>query len=299
MSTYVDGMPQIGARRYRAITRLALWSICGIIVTGAAVRLTGSGLGCSDWPTCEDNRLVAPFEFHAQVEFINRLITGLVSLSVIAALAASFLRVPRRRDLTRWSSGLIVGVAAQVVIGGMVTLSDLKYSVVAIHFLVSMVLVWAAVVLVDHAADEKADRPGAPPPRCRWSPDARIIVGLVALVLCTGPLVTSAGPHAGDQDVARLSLDLSSVARVHAVSVWLLCAAVAVIAFRRRHGAVNLLAAIVVQGIIGYTQYFSDVPALLVGIHVAGSVVVWVMAIRYALDTRIDDEVPEPSMVAA
>ncbi|OWY59411.1 hypothetical protein B7486_74705, partial [cyanobacterium TDX16] len=103
-------LPRSSPTAYRRITLAALLALCGIVVTGAAVRLTGSGLGCSDWPTCEDDRLVAPLEYHAMVEFVNRTITGFVSVAVILAVLGSLVRVPRRRDLTWWSLGLVAGV---------------------------------------------------------------------------------------------------------------------------------------------------------------------------------------------
>ena len=134
-----------------------------IVVTGAAVRLTGSGLGCTDWPTCEDGRLVAArsSDAPAMVEFVNRLITGLVSVAVIVAVLGSLVRVPRRRDLTWLSSGLVAGVLAQIVLGGLVVLFDLTPVLVLGHFLLSMVLV--------------AERRRAPPPgrRARRAAPAR------------------------------------------------------------------------------------------------------------------------------
>lgn len=277
---------------YRRITFVALVALCAIVVTGAAVRLTGSGLGCSDWPTCERGEFVASLDFHPMIEFINRLITGVVSVAVIVAVLASLVRRPRRRDLTMWSLGLVFGVIAQIVIGAVVTLSDLRYSVVAGHFLVSMVLVWAAVVLLERAgwADDEPREPGPARVPARW------LLGLCTLVLLTGPVVTSAGPHAGDADVERLPLDLGWAARIHSLSVWCFIAAIVWTGWRTatRHDAIgrrrmtDLLVAAVAQAGIGYAQYFTGVPAILVGIHVAGATLVWVMTIRasLALSTR-------------
>ena len=134
-------LPRVSPRAYRRITLLALCAQVFIMVTGAAVRLTGSGLGCSDWPTCEQDRLVAPFEYHAMIEFLNRTITGLVSIAVIAAVLGSLLRAPRRADLTWWSLGLVAGVVGQIVLGGLTVLFELQPPFVIAHFLLSMVLV--------------------------------------------------------------------------------------------------------------------------------------------------------------
>jgi len=292
-------------RQYVRITQVALAGLAAIIVTGASVRLTGSGLGCTDWPLCEQGKPVAPLEFHAMVEFVNRLITGLVSAAVALAVLGSLRRRPRRRDLTRWSWLLVAGVVAQIVIGAFVTLSELKYSVVAVHFLVSMVLVWAAVVLMHKAGDVALDAPDVLDgtvvgPRRRWSTEAKLLVGLGAAVLVSGATVTSAGKHPGalpdssgvEHVVDRLPLDIGSVARIHSVLVWLLCLTTVVTALRLRSrgeaafgAASQLLVVVVAQGALGYVQYFSGVPALMVGFHVAGAILVWVMALRVAFAT--------------
>lgn len=286
--------PTTGSRRitvssgaYRRITQAALLALCAIVVTGAAVRLTGSGLGCSDWPTCEEGRFVASLDFHPMVEWINRLITGLVSLAVAVAVLGSLVRTPRRRDLTIWSLALVGGVVAQILIGAVVTLSELSYGAVAVHFLVSMVLIWAAVVLVERAGrpDGEIRVPG--PYRRR----ALGLAGWAALLLATGAVVTSAGPHAGDKDVKRLPLDLEWAARLHGVVVWVFLAAIAWWGYQlARSGdrvlqrrATDLLVAAVAQGAIGYTQYFTGVPPVLVGLHVAGATLVWVMTLRLTL----------------
>ena len=119
--------------------RIALGLLAAIVVTGAAVRLTGSGLGCSDWPTCEQDRFVPEAEFHGWVEFGNRLVTGLVSGAVALSVLGSLARTPRRTDLVAWSWGLVAGVAAQILLGGIVVLSHLNPWLVLGHFALSMV----------------------------------------------------------------------------------------------------------------------------------------------------------------
>ena len=132
--------------------------LAAIVVSGAAVRLTGSGLGCPDWPNCDDGRLVAPIEKHALVEFTNRTITGLVSVAVILAVLGSIWRVPRRRDLIWLSWGLVAGVVAQIVLGGVTVLVDLSPPFVMAHFLLSMALLADAVVLHDRASQPDGPR---------------------------------------------------------------------------------------------------------------------------------------------
>ena len=141
--------------RYRSITGTALVALVVIVITGAAVRLTGSGLGCSDWPTCEEDQLIADLEAHAMIEFVNRLITGVVSVAVIAAVLGSFFRRPRRRDLTWLSVGLVAGVIGQIVLGAFVVLTHLNPWLVLGHFLLSMVLVANAVALHARAAQHR------------------------------------------------------------------------------------------------------------------------------------------------
>lgn len=287
--------PQLTPPQYRVVTVVALWLLCAIVVTGASVRLTGSGLGCTDWPGCEQRRFLAAWEFKPMVEFVNRMITGLVSLAVIAAVAGSLVRRPRRRDLTNWSLLLIAGVVAQIIIGAFVTLSDLTYSIVAVHFWVSMALVLGAVVLCDRAATPDDTFPL----RRVWSRDGRIVVGLTTLVLITGPAATNAGPHAGSENVKRLPIDLKLTVQVHSASAWVLCIAVLLIARRRREQITPLLTAIVAQGAIGYFQYFAGVPAAVVGVHVAMATLLWVMAIRFGLSSREDAIVTDRELVDA
>ena len=282
---------EISPELYRKITVIAVIALSAIIVTGAGVRLTGSGLGCTDWPTCEENQFHPPLEFHAMIEFVNRLITGLVSAAVIAAVLGSLRRNPRRKDLTRWSWSLVVGVVAQILIGALVVFSELSYSTVAVHFLVSMVLVWAAMVLWDRAG--RADDDTA---RRRWPSAVRALVAFATLVLISGSVVTSTGPHSGDDEATkRLPLDLGQTVRYHSLFVWLTCATVVLLMVQlqrsRSVGSTSeatwkagyqLLIAVVAQGAIGYTQYFTGVPAGLVGLHVLGATVVWILTLRLA-----------------
>ncbi|MEQ8716515.1 MAG: COX15/CtaA family protein [Acidimicrobiales bacterium] len=287
---------RISPERYRAITVVALVALAVIIVTGAAVRLTGSGLGCSDWPSCEEDQFHADLEYHALIEFVNRLITGIVSIAVIAAVLGSLARRPRRRDLTLWSLGLVAGVLGQIVLGGLVVIYHLTPWLVISHFLLSIVLIWNAVVLhhrsgiPDHLAD------GAHRPRDGHGPAQVRLVRLTSLLtlgaVVTGTIVTGSGPHGGDEDVERLGFDVPDVARIHGSTVVALClVAIGLAVVLRREGASaeqitrsnTVLAVIVAQAAIGYVQYFNDVPVLLVGFHVAGSVALVTVVLRLHL----------------
>jgi cytochrome c oxidase assembly protein subunit 15 len=303
--------------RYRRVTLLSLWLLSFIVVSGASVRLSGSGLGCSDWPTCERDQLVAEVsDVHAMVEFVNRLITGLVSAVVIAAVLGSMMLADRRRDLTMWSWGLVAGVIAQIIVGALVVWEHLPPSLVITHFLLSMVLVWNALVLHHRAA-----MPAASPP-VRHLPaelaKARLLSALATAVLVTGTIVTGSGPHSGSEteetrdaltaqgvdvsgldaselEVDRLPFDVPDVARIHAVVVLAFLAATLWLLYhlwRSRQTpdlfrvGQRLVYLILIQAAIGYIQYFSDVPPLLVGFHIAGATAVWVATIDLHLRVR-------------
>ncbi len=284
---------------YARLTRFALWALAAIVVTGAAVRLTGSGLGCDDWPTCSEDRFVADLEYHALVEFVNRLFTGVVAIAVIAAVLGSWKRRPRRSDLTALSLGLVAGVLAQVVLGALLVKTELDPRFTMGHFLLSMVLLQNAAVLDARARGDAGPavterRPGdstlderRPDGLTRLMLWAVLAVGAVLLV--TGTLVTGAGPHAGDTRAERLPLLVREVARVHSIVALALLGMVVWTWWRLRTagskgrwrmGRVAVLLA--VQGAVGYTQYFAGVPALLVGVHVALASVVWIEIVKAA-----------------
>ena len=180
-------LPRLSPRAYRRITLLALLAQVFITVSGAAVRLTGSGLGCSDWPTCENNRVVAPFEYHAMIEFVNRTVTGLVSVAVILAVLGSLLRSPRRRDLTWWSLGLVGGVIGQIVLGGLTVLFELRPPFVIAHFALSMILIWNAFVL--HERSKYAQSPALPVVPRNVRILGRLLVVAASITIFTGTIV--------------------------------------------------------------------------------------------------------------
>lgn len=305
----------ISPEAYRTITVVALVALVAIIVTGAAVRLTGSGMGCPTWPTCEDGSLVPRGQTgeHGWIEFLNRLFTGLVSVAVALAVLGSLRRHPRRPDLTRWSWGLVAGVFAQALLGGIVVFLHVAPIAVAGHYLLSAVLVWNAVVLhhkagepdvpsaePDHATSARTGagllERGADSRRALATPELRrwsgLMVALGGLVLVTGTLVTGSGPHGGDEAADRLPFAVVTVARVHSATVWVFLAVAVVVLRLAERGHADpavvdrgrlLLATIVAQGALGYVQYAAGVPEILVALHVLGSVLVWVVVLQFHL----------------
>ena len=286
---------QISPARYRVIAIGALIALSVIIVTGAAVRLTNSGLGCDDWPNCNSQSLIDVSSQHAAIEQINRLFTGVVGFAVIAAVLASLRRVPRRRDLTLISLWLVLGVVANAVLGGISVKVDLHPMAVQGHMLLSMMLIVAGCVLVRRSGEPD----GVPRERVVTRPTERLVwleFALVTLAIVMGTVVTGAGPHAGDETAERLDVAIPTVARLHAVSVLTAIAIALLLAWRirtiaadRRALATPLsrwIAIALVQAALGYIQYFSDVPELLVGIHVLGATLVMIATTYLLLDTR-------------
>jgi heme a synthase len=288
----------LSPQAYRRITLVALLSLAFIIVTGGAVRLTGSGLGCPEWPNCDDGRLVAPLDYHALVEFVNRTVTGLVSLAVIVAVLGSLVRRPRRRDLVWLSLGLVGGVLGQIVLGGLTVLFELRPPFVMAHFLLSMVILANAVVLHWRAGEptESGQLPAGPTSPPRVDPDVRrfgsVILATTALVVFLGTVVTAAGPHGGDEKAERLDVPIHRAAQVHGAGAMLLLgmvvAMVLLLGRARYPGEVRqrgrvLLAVVVAQAGIGYLQYFTGVPVVLVGAHIAGATLLWATVVRFRL----------------
>jgi cytochrome c oxidase assembly protein subunit 15 len=284
----------LSPRQYRAVTIAALFAICAIIVTGSAVRLTGSGLGCADWPRCSSSKFIDVSSPHAAIEQLNRLFTGLVSAAVIGAVLGALVRTPRRRDLTLLSLGLVAGVLAQIVLGGITVLVDLHPAAVQGHMLLSLVLVADAVVLV-HRAGEPDDGLAVRPVSPEISRHTIAIAAFTAVALVTGTVVTGAGPHAGDEEARRFGVAIADAARVHATSVLLTVALMAALAWRLRSRPAERseiadwvsawIFVALLQGAIGYVQYFNEVPALLVGLHVFGATALWALTVALVVRT--------------
>ena len=271
------GRWRLSPERYRAICIAALALLAIIVVSGAGVRLTGSGLGCDDWPNCNNEKLIDVSSKHAAIEQINRLFTGLVAVGVVLAVLGSRLRTPRRRDLTLLSWGLVAGVVGQVVLGGITVLVDLHPAAVQGHFLLSMVLIANAVVLVYRSglpSRERVPRVSLPIRRHVWA-----VAVASAIVVLLGTVVTGSGPHAGDEEARRFGFAIHRVAQLHSVSVWITVAIVAALMFRLRSrrtdrevldgSLIAWMCVAVLQGGVGYLQYFTDIPPALVAIHIA------------------------------
>jgi cytochrome c oxidase assembly protein subunit 15 len=283
----VSRLPRISPSTYRRVTLVALVALCAIIVTGGAVRLTGSGLGCSDWPGCEQERFVAPLELHPMVEFVNRLITGVVSAAIALAVLGSLRRDPRRRDLTWLSLGLVAGVIGQIVLGAFTVAYELAPPFVMGHFLLSLVLVANAVVLHERASDL---RPVAVEPATRRL--TLLLLPALAVAVLAGTVVTGTGPHGGDEDARRFGFEIESVTRIHSLAVIaFVVLLLGVLGRAGREGAPKpfqerarqLLLVSCAQAAVGWVQWFAGVPALLVGIHILGATLVWAAACRLVL----------------
>jgi cytochrome c oxidase assembly protein subunit 15 len=282
------------------LRRLALASLVanvGIVVTGGAVRLTGSGLGCTTWPRCTDRSYTTTpaMGIHGTIEFGNRMLTFLVGALAVACLVAAVLQKPRRRSLVTWAALVLAGIPLQGVIGGITVLTDLNPWVVGCHFLASMAVLVAAYQLWVRASDRPAS-PGLPGPLTTL---VRVIVGVTAVVLAVGTVVTGSGPHAGDANARRTGLDPQEVSQLHADLVFLLLGLSVALWFALRavdaprpaqRAAGWLLGAELAQGVVGFVQYFTHLPALVVGLHMLGACLVWLAALATLESAR-----PRPS----
>jgi len=287
----VKRLPTVSPLAYERIAWAALAVLTLIVFTGAAVRLTGSGLGCPDWPRCDGSSLAPELQINGLIEFGNRLLTFLVALPCIAAFVAAFRRRPYRRDLRRIAFLLPLGVAAQAVVGGFTVWYGLAPGYVMAHHGLSMLLIIAAVALVWRARYEPGNRPVARDRGATWA--VRALLPLGAIAIFAGTVATAAGPHAGGDgtgdEVVRLrwygleTLDwaikqharIATVLGLAAVAVWFLLR-------RRRADAVTrrsltlVCLALAAQGVIGTVQYALELPAEIVWVHVALAALTWI-----------------------
>jgi heme a synthase len=313
-----------------SMRRLALAGVAanaGIIVTGAAVRLSESGLGCPDWPDCTTKSLVATHTpgqtmVNTWIEFGNRLFTFVVMAVAVAVFIAAWrLRVPgpdssassaglnggpqRRPDLVWLAAAQPAGVVAQAVLGGITVLTALNPAMVSVHFLVSMAIVGASVVLYVRCAE------GVTRPRPLVRPDLRVlsavVIAVAGVMLAAGTVVTGSGPLAGNAAAPRYHLPLEGATQLHADIGWLFAGlAVALAVGLRLTGAPPravrlgwvLLGVLAAQGTLGYVQYFTGLPPVLVGIHVLGSVLVWITALRLFFALRDRGSIMDATVVA-
>jgi cytochrome c oxidase assembly protein subunit 15 len=293
-------------RGIRAVYVANLVAQTGIVVTGAVVRITESGLGCPTWPECVDGSIAPTAEqaesFHKYIEFGNRLLTFVLALLAIAAIVAAVVDALRRRGvglparpvLTRLAMVPFLGTVAQAVLGGITVLTGLSPLVVGAHFLVSMVLVALCTVLVQRAG-EPADTPRVLLVTKGIRAGIHILTAVMAGVVVVGVLVTASGPHAGDAETPRLGLDPQTISWLHADLVFLAIGLLGglIVALRSTgapeaigHWAVVVLLLFLGQAGIGYVQYFTGLPWVLVAFHVLGAVIVWWATVRLLLSTR-------------
>jgi cytochrome c oxidase assembly protein subunit 15 len=264
-------------------TAILLFLQSFIVVTGAAVRLTGSGLGCPTWPECVEGSFTPVAgqiegQFHSWVEFANRLLTFVLVLAALITLIAVL--KARRRDLRLLAVGQVLGILGQGVLGGITVLTDLNPLTVAAHFLISTILIAAATSLFTrrHRPARKKESQRTP------VIFSRAHVSLTAIVIILGTIVTGAGPHAGDIDTPRLDLRIQSVTLAHGVAVAILLLLTLFFFLspkteeitKKRLAIFGLLN--LAQGAIGVIQYIQGVPELLVAAHILGSVIIWISA---------------------
>lgn len=287
---------------------LRRWALGGvitsalIILTGAAVRLSLSGLGCPDWPNCTATSLAASGAtgdslIHRWIEFGNRLVTVAIFVIAIGVFVAAWryrgADGRRRRELIWLAAAQPGAIVAQAVLGGIVVITKLNPALVSVHFLSSVALVAATIALYIRCQE------GTGPPRPLVARPVRLaavgVVGTVGLMMTAGTVVTGTGPLAGAADVARYHLPLEGVTQLHADIGWLLAGLMVALLLGLRLTAAPpkavrlgwlLLGLIGLQGVIGYTQYFTGLPAGLVWVHVTGSVGIWITALLLPYSLR-------------
>ncbi|MFG2231898.1 heme A synthase [Streptomyces sp. NPDC048723] len=283
----------------RTVQRAALAALVMsvvIVVTGGAVRLTGSGLGCDTWPKCTDDSLIVTQEqgFHGAIEFGNRMLTYVLSAAVGWAIIAARSAKPWRHSLTQLGWVQFFTVMANAVLGGITVLTGLNPYSVAGHFLLATALITVTTVTWQRTREgDGAPRPRVPGPvrKLSWA-----LLATTLVLIAAGTVVTGSGPHAGDSsEIKRMPFDWDTTAHVHAVSAWLVCAlGIAMWLVLRvvdapadtRARARDLLIVLLAQGAIGYVQYATQVPEALVAAHMLGSCLVWIAVVRIALSLR-------------
>jgi cytochrome c oxidase assembly protein subunit 15 len=280
----------------RRVALASVYANVGIVITGGAVRLTGSGLGCPTWPRCTPESYTATPEMgiYGVIEFGNRMLTFVVAVIAVAGFVLALRARPRRRRVVTLSVLAALAIPAQAVIGGLTVLTNLNPWVVACHFLASMAVIAAAYAFWKSTVEgDEAPVPAVPLPMRNL---AAVLAGVSGAVLIVGTMVTGSGPHAGSADVPRNGIDPQSISQVHADLVFLLIGLTVAAWFAFRALGANdagrrtgwLIGIIAAQGLIGFVQYATHLPALLVGAHMAGACAVWLgtLAVLYATRAR-------------
>ena len=279
---------RISSRGFLVLSRISLVTIVANVATGAAVRLSDSGLGCPDWPTCAHRRLTPPLSLHPVIEFGNRMVVTALVASCLVTYVASFLRRPVRRDLRWLSGGLILGVLGEAVLGAVVVYTKLNAYVVMVHFMVGIALLATSVELCLRANHGPGRGTLAVAPRVLRL--TRTFLVLLTVAVVAGTATTGAGPHAGGKGAKRVDIGLSDMSRAHAETVWATAVLLLIILYvlwrtdapaRIQQSGRILLGTMAVQGFVGYAQYMTHLPSLLVGIHVFGATVVFSTAVWF------------------
>lgn len=262
-----------------------------IIITGAVVRLTGSGLGCPTWPKCSSESYIphSALSYHSLIEFGNRTLTFVLIAAAAASLVAVY-RVSTDRALRIVCWVILGGIAVQAIIGGITVWLGLNPFLVGIHLLVSVGLLVACTWTVLRANEY---RPMMVDQLTRWLSIGTFAMAM--LVIYLGTLVTGSGPHSGDDAASRTGFDIATVSRLHSLAVWALLALtiVAIVVVRRRGFTQTLQAlywfvgALAFQGLIGYIQYFSGLPVFVVILHMIGTTIVTVLASVVLFSNRL------------
>jgi cytochrome c oxidase assembly protein subunit 15 len=280
---------KVAIRLLPTLTGLLLFLQSALVLTGGAVRLTGSGLGCPTWPECVPGSYLpvegqAEGALHAWIEFGNRLLTFALLFAALATVIA-VLR-SRRRDLRFLAATQILGILGQGVLGGITVLTDLNPLAVASHFLLSIALIAAATSLHSRRHHPQVRTSST---QVRISRISLLHISMTFIAIAIGTLVTGSGPHAGDVDAPRLDFAITTITRFHSAAVWILVIITAVfyfspdLRFETKRWLRIFFFLTLLQGAFGYLQYFLGVPIGLVALHLLGSVLVWIAAWRTRL----------------
>jgi heme a synthase len=307
VTTLLSRLPRVSPGAYRRLTLVSLVALVLIIAIGTSVRLTGSGMGCPTWPSCEPDSLTprSASDMAGVIEFGNRLAGVTLGMLALATVAGAHLRLPRRRNLFRWALAVAALVVVNGLMGAQVVWLHLSPIAVVSHFLLAFAALSAGVILHQRARETADDPPPDNPlaaepepvqrrPTCtpafRRAANALLLAAGVTVII--GTVVTGSGPHAGDEDAERFSFAVGEVARIHGISAVAFLVVTLVVLWMAQRGDASerleeplrlLVLLIMLQGIVGYTQYFTGVPAGLVLAHVVGSALVWIGVLRVRL----------------
>jgi cytochrome c oxidase assembly protein subunit 15 len=299
-------LPHFSPATVRKVALLSVVVYALLMVSGGAVRLTGSGLGCPDWPSCYQHHITAVSTFHPIIEFGNRLVTVAVTVLSGAALVVTLRRDPFPRDLALLGGGLVAGVVAQVVLGGLVVLFTLNPYLVALHFLLGLVVLADAVVFYHRSVTDPTPAEVLVTPTMRNL--ARLQLAALGLVTLLGTMVTGSGPHAGGPGAKRIDIAFRSMAEAHSAMALFLIgltlaaqfaffqAGVPEVVQKRGRWLIEMLA---LQGMLGYLQYTLHDNPIVVECHLAGVTSLWIIGIGFYLSLHrhppavAPDEAPE------